>query len=105
VAVIDLNAPASLDGTSTEDSALDLVTPSSASKGSVDVPLVLALQASPINFSVEEIQPEELMTDEHIQAMVNNSSPVNEVGSEGNGLQVGMALLPNDLDVDPVYAL
>jgi hypothetical protein len=31
-----------------------------------EVQLVLALQAPPVNFSIEEIQPYELMTDEQL---------------------------------------
>jgi hypothetical protein len=37
-----------------------------ASEEDSEVQLVLALQAPPINFSVEEIQPDELMTDEQL---------------------------------------
>jgi hypothetical protein len=38
------------------------------------------------NFSVEEIQPEELMTDEQLQAMENNVSPVKDDVGEVNEL-------------------
>jgi hypothetical protein len=36
------------------------------SEEDLEVQLVLALQAPPVNFSIEEIQPYELMTDEQL---------------------------------------
>jgi hypothetical protein len=75
-----------------------------ASKVREEVPLVLALQAPPIYFLVEEIQPEDLMTDEQLQDLENNASPNIVEHAEKNELQVGMVLLPNDLDVDPGFS-
>jgi hypothetical protein len=70
-----------------------------------EVQIVLALQEAPVNFSIEEVEPHELLS-------VN---PSDDSGSfdAGHGLsgdsderelgnmQVGMALLPDNLDMDP----
>jgi hypothetical protein len=54
------------------------------------------------NFSVEEIQPEELMTDEQLQAQLHeeNINYEEPVAADSNVMQVGMMTLPNNLDVD-----
>jgi hypothetical protein len=63
---------------------------------------VLGLQVSLVNFGVAELQADELMPDEQIQAqnLENNLNPEVSVASEENVLQVGMVLLPDNLDVD-----
>jgi hypothetical protein len=64
--------------------------------GSENVELVLSLQAPAVNFGVDEIQPGELMSeDEGVEEILTNQEL---------RLQVGMVLLPNDLEVDPVFS-
>jgi hypothetical protein len=70
--VIDLNALASLDGGSTEDSAAN-----SEVNGSACAACASSTSPPPppqINFSVEEIQTNELMTDAQLQELENNAS-------------------------------
>jgi hypothetical protein len=70
VEVIDLNAPPSMDMSFSAASTDKLESVGANSVGDTEMQLVLALQDPPplINFSVEEIQPEELMTNEQFQA-------------------------------------
>jgi hypothetical protein len=65
---------------------------------------MLALEAAPVNFSVEEIQPHELLSVNSNGSSafeVGQSSTGNTVAGELDNMQMGMALLPDNLDVDP----
>jgi hypothetical protein len=95
VVVIDLNAPANLGYVSTPKSALSSPRLPKDLDSLVDVPIVLALQAPPVNFGVEEIQPQELLAgidsgENNVQETGQSSSRVTCSASD---LQVGMALL------------
>jgi hypothetical protein len=104
---IDLNALASLGYVSsfeTGDSNPKLPDDLEALE---EVPIMLARQAPPVNFSVEEIQQQELMSannseDGLVQGNVLSSSGGSNA-SELENMQVGMALLPDNLDVDPGF--
>jgi hypothetical protein len=62
--VIDLNAPASLDADSTDQSENISDFNGLVAEEDEDLTVVLALQAPPVNFTVDEIQPHELMSAE-----------------------------------------
>jgi hypothetical protein len=99
---VDLNAPASLGYVFTPISVMSSPKLPDDLENLEEVPIMLALQAPPVNFSVEEIQEHELLN-------VNNMDPVSgkssSAGSVGVGnLQVGMALLPDNLDIDLVFS-
>jgi hypothetical protein len=59
--IIDLNAPASLGYISTPESVISSPRLPDDLEALDEVPLVLELQAPPMNFSIEEIQQHELM--------------------------------------------
>jgi hypothetical protein len=70
-----------------------------------EVHIVLALQAAPVNFSIEEIQPHELLSANPSEGSgsseAGQSSARNTDDRELVNMQVGMDLLPDNLDVDP----
>jgi hypothetical protein len=101
--IIDLNAPPSMEMNSSDVSTSDLESVDVASDGVEGMQLSLVLQASPVNFRVEELQPEDLMSNEQIQAQIlEGSIPSDENNAARNNImQVGMALLPDNLNVDP----
>jgi hypothetical protein len=103
--VIDLNAPTSMDYVSSVEASDTKELPSETQVASDEAQIVLALEAAPVNFSVEEIQPHELLS---INPSEGSSSSKAGQSSGGNtdareliNVQVGMALLPDNLDVDP----
>jgi hypothetical protein len=99
---IDLNAPSSMDpNSSVEDSDSDGHMYEEQGE-SEEVQIVLALQAEPVNFSVQEIKPHELLSTNPSED--SGSSEVGHSSSDDRELVnmlVGMALLPTNLDVDP----
>jgi hypothetical protein len=66
IVVIDLNAPASLDTDSTVQSENSSGFNGPVAEEDEDVTVLLALKAPPVNFTVDEIQPHELMYAEQI---------------------------------------
>jgi hypothetical protein len=70
-----------------------------------EVQIVLALQAALLNFSVEEIETHELFSANPSEGSgsfeAGQSSFGNSAQRELGNMQVGMALLPDNLDIDP----
>jgi hypothetical protein len=100
---IDLNAPPSLDPEpSMEESGSDGCMLDKSDTTEEEGQIVLALQAEPVDFSVEEIQQHELLSAN--PSDTSGSSGASQSASEDRGvahMQVGMVLLPDSLDVDP----
>jgi hypothetical protein len=103
--VIDLNAPASMDYVSSAEASDTEVLSSEAQVASEEAQIVLDLDAAPVNFSVEEIQQHELLSANPYEGSssseAEHSSARNSDARELNNMQVGMAMLPDNLDVDP----
>jgi hypothetical protein len=103
---IDLNARASLGYVSTPDSVVSSPRLPDDLDTLEDVPIVLALQAPTVNFYVEEIQQHELLVADNSDE--NNAPNIGQSSSSANvvtgELQVVMALLPENLDIDPVLS-
>jgi hypothetical protein len=102
---IDMNALASIyyeSSFETSDSDGHLSEEQGATK---EVQIVLALQAALLNFSVEEIETHELFSANPSEGSgsfeAGQSSSGNSAQRELGNMQVGMALLPDNLDIDP----
>jgi hypothetical protein len=102
--IIDLNAPASLGYISTPESVINSPRLPDDLEALEEVPIVQGLQAPPMNFSVEEVQQHELMFASESVGHENGQSSFGGSVADGT-VQVGMALLPENLDMDPVLNL
>jgi hypothetical protein len=102
---INLDASASLGYVSTPDSGVTSPKLPDDVQALEEVPIVLALQAPPVNFSVEEVQQHELISANNSdESMVHDNGRSSSGGSgETGNLQVGMALLPDNVDMYHVF--
>jgi hypothetical protein len=103
--VIDLNAPTSMDYVSSVEASDTEELPSETQVASDEAQIILALEVAPVNFSAEEIQEHELLSinpsEGNSSSEARQSSGGNTDARELNNMHVGMALLPDNLDVDP----
>jgi hypothetical protein len=80
------------------------VFPSETQATSDEAQIVLALEAAPVNFGVEQINPHELISASSEGSSTSEAGQIsagNNVVGDLENMQVGMALMPDNLDVDP----
>jgi hypothetical protein len=101
---IDLNAPANMDTNSYVESVDSDEILANALGIVEEVQIVLALQAAPMNYTIDEIQPQDLMSANPSEGSagigVDQAASGDSDMGEISNLQVGMVLLPKNLDID-----